>query len=577
MSTHHDPGAALRRAGLAASAACLSVLLGSGAVEGQTPKSEFGLGLISLFEHQESLEVSSTTGSFTIRDLDLGRTENGSLDGDPRLLNRKFDIEWELTGLGTEARWSPKLPSFRFADWATIEPTLGFHALAADFDLHFDNRREPETSTSLHGRGPLFGVDLETTTTLGAWFAGVGYRYQTLPKTDVEISPSFADPSFRVLGDSSRLSRDTHDVYSYVGYGSRIRSYLGVRSRWTDIEIENGLQLLNPQLRQETELSYGTRLESRSTEGIVGLEAHLSSSFIARTEIAFSDQNYGALASFVYTWQPPVHSPPPGHSDQARMQEMQIAAEIAPRLKRIYDDFVKARENLPVETTITGAQGYPVEPLRRLLDQTEHDLLDALSGHVELIALQDYVRDLFRRALAALQAEPVAQDRLFQPQALFAAAHPAAYLQVRLQATGEVIDRQRAGALLGMIGNALSRILFLASREDLRVTFYVTSTPKTRALFTLCPANYKPPPHNTHDRIVPCKPWIRDATTNGGEIYGVWRGLYTYVVNSGKFQDMFVDVFNLVEETPAMLSCELVREGEEGDVFPCARIKDQAK
>jgi len=230
------------------------------------------------------------------------------LDGDPRLLNRKFDIEWQMSGPGVRLPFTLSTP--RIIGGAEIRPTLTFEALQGDFDLRFLNQRETGPSDSLHGRGPMYGVELAVRTESPTWFAEAGYRFHSLPSIDVERSQPFTSPGARVLLDESRLSRETHDAFTRIGYSfsQDLRSYTGVRYRKADVEVEDNLRFTDV-LQRETALRSRTKLNSSVTEAIVGMEVRRGS-LMGRTEITFNDKDYGVLATVTYVPNKPPIPPP---------------------------------------------------------------------------------------------------------------------------------------------------------------------------------------------------------------------------------------------------------------------------
>lgn len=130
----------------------------------------YGLGLDLFFEHQESLRITFMEQTLQARDLLTGREESQVVRTDPGLLNRKFDLRWDLAGAGIQPAVALPLPRT-----LGLYSTLVFQAASADVSLDFRDRNRPEDSSSLDGRGPLFGTGLDVTRSLCRscpWFAG---------------------------------------------------------------------------------------------------------------------------------------------------------------------------------------------------------------------------------------------------------------------------------------------------------------------------------------------------------------------------------------------------------------------
>jgi hypothetical protein len=297
-----------------------TLLLGERPASGQFRLFDWDAGVDYLSELQKSLTISSSSGTVTVLDLGDGNTTTAPLDGDPRLLNRKFGIEWSLSGPGVRLPLSLSTP--RVIGGAEIRPTATLEALHGDFDLRFLNQREEGPNDSLHGRGMMYGLELAVRADFPGshWFGESGYRFHSLPNTDAHRSRPFTAPGpSPVLTDESRLSRETHDAFTRFGYsfyGKDVLAYAGVRYRSASVEIQDDLRYADTLLNQETSLSSRTQLESSETEAIGGVEARRGS-FIGRTEITFNDKDYGVLASLVYTGKarsptsPRPSTPPP--------------------------------------------------------------------------------------------------------------------------------------------------------------------------------------------------------------------------------------------------------------------------
>ena len=344
-------------------------------------KARFSLGLDLFFERQESLRIVRLERTIRTRDVPSGNEETDIFREDPALLNRKFDVLLELEGVGSEL--AVALPSVGAPGAFQLFPTLIVQAAWADVQLDFHDRTRAEDSTSYQGQGPLFTTGLDLTSTLCRscpWFAGASYRFQTLPSLSVDRSPAFAPPGFAVLDDDVRLAREVQEISTRVGYsfpGNRIASYLGVRYRWTDLEVEDDLRYRDPLGRTETSLSSQTDLESEVTQALAGVEAHLGGSFYGRIETGISDEDHGAWMQVVYL--------PRGRDDESKIDEDAIADQI----RQLRDEFVQAFDALPEPVEIMAVEA--------LLRRFEERLL-ALLPFPKLAAMQDWVRHRFRQA-----------------------------------------------------------------------------------------------------------------------------------------------------------------------------------
>jgi hypothetical protein len=396
--------------GLAVPALCIAgLLLAPGRVYGEFRL--FDLGADYLSELQKSLTISSSTGTVTVHDREDGSTVTGPLDGDPRLLNRKFDVEWSVSGPGVRLPLSLFKP--RSIGGVEIHPILTLEALYGDFDLRFLNQRETAPDDALHGRGPMYGVELALRTESPQWFTETGYRFHSLPSIDADRSQPFFSQGARVLSDETRLSRETHDVFSHVGYkfSEALRSYTGVRYRRANVEIEDDLRFADTLLR-ETTLSSRTKLDGSATEAIIGVEVRRGS-FMGRTEVNFNSKDYSVLATVVYAGslsgeEPGMHQDgikeDPGNAEMERRLSA-IADAIAPKLASIEARFLSDWETL---TKVDGSDGQPAylaREVRLRLDQTEQALVDVLKEYSELEALVDWVKDEFRRIRVNLKIE----------------------------------------------------------------------------------------------------------------------------------------------------------------------------
>jgi hypothetical protein len=276
----------------------------------------FGLGLDIFSERQESLRINFMEQGIRSRDLLTGAEQGEVVRTDPGLLNRKFNFRFDLKGAGVQPAAALRLPPA-----LGLYPTLVLQAAAADVGLDFLDRNRPGDSSSLGGRGPLFGAGLDLTRALCQgcpWFAGASYLFQRLPSLTVDRSPRFALPGFEVLDDEVRLGRDVQEASMRAGYGfpgSPVVSYLGVRHRWNDVKIEDHLRYRDPFQEVETALASRTQLKSEVTLALAGVEARLGPRLFGRLEASAGGGDRGALLRVVYLGRNREQPPPPPRPD----------------------------------------------------------------------------------------------------------------------------------------------------------------------------------------------------------------------------------------------------------------------
>jgi hypothetical protein len=368
----------------------------------------FGLGLDFFFERQESLRIASMESAITVRDLARGGEESGVLHGDPGLLNRKFDIVWEMEGAGVEFPIAlPRLGGFAYS-------TLVLQAATADVSLDFLDRTRAQDSSSLGGRGALLGAEVNVGTAPSPsrpWFTEASYGFQKLPNFTVDRSLRFGPEGFEVLEDEVRLGREAQEIATRIGYsfsGNRVTAYTGVLHRWTDLEIEDELRYRDPLRATETHLSSRTELEREATLGLAGVNYRLGPRLHSRLETSVGEGDWGVVFKVVHLG--PESEPEDGTKEDPGNAEIErrlsgIADAIAPQLAIIEARFLADWESLAIVEGPDGQPAYLVREVRLLLDQTERALVDVLKDYSELEALTDWVNDEFRRVRVDLQIE----------------------------------------------------------------------------------------------------------------------------------------------------------------------------
>lgn len=355
----------------------------------------FGIGLGYLVESQESLRIESQ--------------QVAGIEGDPDLLNRKFDLEWEMNG--PIAQVSVALSSFRLTDHGQVFPTLTLEAGSMDVTLDSIGKTEQGSDASIRGRSALFGANLGATASLCEscpWFSGLSYRYRRLPRFDVDRSPVFAEPGFEVLHQDTSLSQEVHEISTRVGYiapNNRIAYYTGIRTRWTDVEIEDELRVVTSQ-RQEMDLSTHTTLGSETVQAVAGMDARLVGSLFGNLEIAAGDGDEQVLLKMVFV--PLRHS---AHATEEHRHEKierftTVAASLIPQLARILDQFRAEWKALAAIEGPDGQPAYLAAEVDVLLLRNEMALLSLFGQYRELEPLADWTRDRFRETRVDLDLEP---------------------------------------------------------------------------------------------------------------------------------------------------------------------------
>jgi hypothetical protein len=422
-------------------------------------RDRFGLGLETFFEHQESLRITSMESSFTLRDLALGVEEGGVLHGDPGLLNRKFDVVWEMEGAGVE------LPVALQVFGGFAESTLVLRAATADVTLDFLDRVRRQDSTSLNGRGALLGAELNVAAALSPnspWFTEASYGFQRIHRFTAERSPRFGPAGFEVLGNRVRLGRDVQEIATRIGYGfsgNRITAYTGVLHRWTDLDIEDVLRYRDPLGTTETHLSSHTELESDLTLSVAGLEYRHGDQLRGRLEASVGKEDWGVLFKASYR----------ARSPRTREEIEAFAVSVAPQLAEIEAAFRECRK-------VLALKAHPTPEVARLLDWTETQLLEVI--HLEeLDPLRASIQLRFRGFREELGlAQPSAGEDPETPCDRTGIA-PAAY---RL-AQGGRGRRPPEGTfvqILTEVGDLLLRATGLASTGSFTLNLCVDSEPR---------------------------------------------------------------------------------------------------
>jgi len=489
----------------------------------------FGLGIDFRWEDLDSLLNAADTTTVTRRDAQ-GNVSTQVVPGDPALNNRKFDYRFEVKSAGGQAPVA--LPRFSLGRGVSVYPSLVVEAGLTEVTFDFHDRTNPQDSTSITGRGASYGLGLEAVATLGQdprWFLGAGYRYRSFPSLDLERSSLFdpaGDPgpvnAFEVTHDQVRLSQDTHLATLRLGRafrGGKVAPYLGVRSRWTDLELDDELAFRSP-LGDETALRTNTRFESDSALAVAGIDAKLGGPVRGRAEVTFGGGDFTMLLKLVYLVPSGTTGGggrPPGREPR-RSPEI-VAAELAPEFERIQAAFVARWKNLRrVDQTVRAA--YLVQDLKSLLDTTESDLVTTLAGYAELAPLADYIRDRFAQARLELglgvASTPTGDGRRYFPaRVVLARLEPASHeSSLAVLARQSTEDQGRSDKVLASIGSFLSELTGSAKTNRLAIKrICVQSIPSDGATFKMWAES---------------RPEAETGTETNNSIDTVWRGRYFY-------------------------------------------------
>lgn len=512
-------------------------------------RARFGLGLDAFFEHQESLRITGMESAFTLRDLVLGDEESGVLHGDPGLLNRKFDIEWEMEGAGVELPIAlPRLGGF-------TKSTLVLRAATADVTLDFLDRVQPQDSTSLSGRGALFGAEVNVVAALnGPWFTEASYGFQKIPSFTVERSPRFAPGSLRVLADEVRLGRDVQEIAARIGYGfpgNRITAYTGVLHRRTELDVEDELRYVDSLGATETRLSSRTELDSEATLAVAGLDYRLGPRLSGRLETSVGEEDWGVVLRVAYRKRQAVR-PSPEKGTEVEDRAREIAMAIAQRLAQVEADFLAGWKNLTVVEGPSGRPAYLVREISNLLTQTEQNLLGVLGNYPELEPLGDWVEDEFQSVRDEFASETryaALFPELPQMQAdLVALRPPRAFLSdttidLLAQVDGVSTDLEKATRRLRRIQRLITFVR--SSRLRMVLEFWPSLSLGESAKITIYPRNDPGSPT--------CK-----KTLGPGDAEQIFIGRYYFRLENSR--DKNLPFCNAKEQERGLCPLDLLRE-----------------
>jgi hypothetical protein len=512
----------------------------------------FGLGLDSLFEHQESLNLASMRTTVTVRDSGGGGSVT-EVPGDPALLNRKFDFLSELQGEGTQGSIALPILGLR------IYPTFHWQALSADLRLDFLNRPEPAESTSIEGRGLFYGVGFDLVTTLCnqcGWFASAGYQVQDMPSFSADRSPRIA--GLDLSRDEVRIRRQVRDTSFRIGYGgpnARVISYTGVRRRSTDLDIEDELGFRGPGpdgTSEETRLRTRTKIQGEATLAVAGLNVNFGGRFFGRAETAIGDGDRVVMVKVVYL--PKIRIKISQETSQKKSEKKRekkrekklekelkkrarlIAVGILARLIAIEKEYLAGWHALHVVAGDGGEPSYLVQEVEALLNGTEGALRGVTGDYPELEALGDWISDEFGRARKELGLEATSRTAGFGAAgalpASFSGSRPRYVLvSANLQAQRDkVIPQRKADGFLTILWKlVVGTPKEKATKKELRTRIWFEIKPGDEFETKLR--------DEMHLHIYPRYNPSSGGTLGPGSFQDVWIGTYSYKLDERRWCD----------------------------------------
>lgn len=216
-------------------------------------------------------------------------------------------------------------------------------------------------------------------------------------------------------------------------------------------------------------------------------------------------------------------APVPGSAQIPRgktvVRASMVARLLAREIQKVQTRFEKNREALEDSEGPAGAPAYERSDVRELVQLTEVDLLRAIDRVKEplkepgLVAMQDWVKEEFRRLREGLDAEvePVLAATQRPPRAV---AVVASLGPVVVEEDGG--SASRVSKALDAVGSLLENLFVLSRDEELQIQVGAQSLPQPGVLLLIYP---------------PSRPSHKErAVTDGPVEAPVWRGLYLYEV-----------------------------------------------
>jgi hypothetical protein len=517
------------------------------------------LGLDGAYTRQDRLPISAATTTTTLLDHQHGTSVTTVVNDDPALLNRKFDLHWR-SGPGAGAQVPIALPRLPLAGLA-IYPTLVLQGTWSEWRLGFFDKPEPADSTAVTGHGAVFSLGLDLTAQLCRgclWFASAGFRVHTMPSVAADRFPAIAPTVFAVSENQTRLRLRGGEGLLRIGRslaGGRVAPYLGLLRRRDRLTIDDAVALHSEAVAEETLLHTRTGIVASGTAAIVGVGVRLSGPLLLRLETGFGDHLYTASLKLSHLGLPAWPWRARIGKEKERSQE-EVASQIIPALERAREQLNRKAMELGIGLPGPPSAGYPRQNVELLLDAMEQQLTAALAGP-ELVAMVDYVHDLFREARAEVAALPATAaggpTATHVVRAVFRGAPPAPVSATpaagveHLHATMAepapgLLDKGAADGVFQRIWDKIAGIVLEAKQLDLQLDLCVKSDPK--ANFQMSPVSYE---------------YWREIRTNG-PLPRVWRGSYKYkaiparrglepATDRGKFW------LNLVDGAPRVVEC----------------------
>jgi hypothetical protein len=530
------------------------------------------LGLDGAYTRQDGLQISTATTTTTLLDLQHGTSVTTAVNDDPALLNRKFDLHWR-SGPGGGAQVPIALPRLPLGGLA-IHPTLVLQGAWSGWRLGFFDKPELVDSTAVSGQGAVLGLGLDLTAQLCngcPWFAGAGFRVHTMPSVSAHRSPAIAATGFAVPESQTRVRLRGGEGLLRIGRslaGGRIAPYLGIL-RYRDLLTIDDTVALRTEA-EETLLHTHTGFVASGTAGIAGVGVRLSGPLLLRLETSFGDRLFTVsmkLSHLGLAVRPQsARSAPKGEGAQApeRSQE-EVARQIIPALERAREELRRTATELGIGLPGPPGAGYEPQKVYFLLDQMEQKLVAALAGP-ELVAMRDYVHDLFAKARAEIAALPLVAAgpapaarlawAVFRGSSPAAAAGEERLRMARAEPAPGHLDKGAVDGVWARLWDKIAIIEFDAKKLDLQLDLCVKSDPEG-AVFSMNPVSYK---------------------RSGGELQTnrlkpqVWRGLYQYTAKPPRVQlktatDRGKHWLNLVEGSPRVVECHLYEASDPRDAF----------
>lgn len=487
----------------------------------------FGLGFDLLLDRLDDLEAAAGRQTVTVRGPEGGE-ETTVVPFDPRLDDRKHGRDWEERSVGVQVPIAlPRLPLGR---GLSIEPSLVLEAAAVDGRFTVADLVEGRPDRRLDGTGARWGAGVQA---LGGlcrgcrWFWGAGYRFRILRGLDLDgDAPPGADAP--EAAQRTEFDRESHDLTARLGArlaGGRAAAFVGVRSRRSDLVLDDETTLPSPQRREETTVATRLELEGEDTAAIAGVDFRLGRRGVARVEASFGGDGESVLLKLVHGISPRPHgpeapqapeAPTPSEVEERRRRAVELADAIAPDVRELKRRFEREADRL--EREAGPDRPLPAADVLRLLDDLERGLRETLDAR-ELLPTLAWFLDLLARARIDLTAEGgVVGSRPSAgapPRGLAFAALPARQDPRPAEPSGTP-----ARGWLATIVSALDLLGRRADTRQLTQDLCVRSEPRPGAKVLLWPRAFAAP-----DALSDVDTFVKETE---GRLDVFYRGLYAY-------------------------------------------------